>query len=764
MIFYAFIWIIAGIALASCTFNTLWIFVLQGCIVIVGIFFLLIKNYCRIGRIKNLKVYQIFSIICLLLFGINYFQIRYHWLTEWQLPSSLIKKPLTIEGVVTEIPNQGEHGAQFFMKCQGATNQLIRLSWYDPHPAVDVGDHWQLTVSLKPSWGLHNFNAFDYQSWLIFRGVSATGTVLPSYPFTLLKRGRQYSISHWREQLLLLIQRSIKDPSIVGLITALTVGSHALIESRQWLVFQRTGTNHLMAISGLHIGMVAGFGFLLMGLLRYFFSRLFLYVPLQSLQALAAILVAFFYGLMSGFSLPTQRAVIMVFILMWGLLLRRPLFLWHRFIFAFCLVILVNPFSFFSISLWMSFGSVFWIAYMTAARFKPYKKLIQWWRLQLSLFVGLVPLTLMAFNQISFVGIAANFIAVPWVGFVILPVCLLGALSSFLYAPCAIFLFHLSGLLMKPLWQYLLFLSNQSWAIWTHVIGEPWIIVLGMLGAFLLLLPQGIPGRYMGLYLWLPLFFYKPAMPLKHELWLTVLDVGQGLSLFIQTKSHTLLYDAGPKSYFGFDAGESVVVPYLQYRGVSYLDIMMISHGDNDHIGGSYSVLRHMFVQKIITSVPDRFPKAALPCYRGQHWTWDGANFDVLWPLKNAPYGDNNSSCVLRITEGSMHLLLTGDIEKPAEQWLVKNDSGALAADILVAPHHGSISSSTESFLAIIKPKWVVVSSGFYNRYHFPSKIVLDRYNRLGATVYNTAINGAVFFKVNNKMIKTVKFATMPGR
>lgn len=751
MIFYALIWIVLGIALAAMTCHTFWIMALQGLVILLGIIY---------GWINRTQAYRVLGAMCLLFLGIYYFQIRYDELTAFQLSAAHIKKPIQITGVVTEIPDQEKGCIHFLLKWDTKMHPLLRLNWYKPYPTVSVGDRWQFTVSLKPAWGLHNFGAFDYQQWLIFHGISATGTVLSSSPSTLLARGKRYLISRWREHLLLLVQQAITDPDVVGLITALTIGSHALIESTQWPVFQRTGTNHLMAISGLHIGMVAGFGFLWMGLVGRFFTRLLLVIPLQSLQAGGAIVSTLVYGVMSGFSLPTQRAVIMVLCVMCSLLIRRSFFLWHRLIFAFCCAVLLDPFCFFSISLWMSFSSVFWIAYLNSARFKPYKKLAGWWRLQIALCVGLMPMTLLAFHQVSFMGILANLLAVPWVSFFVVPLCLLAAISSLLSRSCAIFLFHLSGLFMKPLWHYLVFLSDSPGAVWMHHMSEPWVIGLGVVGVFVFLLPRGIPGRYMGLYLCLPLFFYQPALPAKHELWLTMLDVGQGLSLVIQTQHHTLLYDAGPKSYFGFDAGESVVMPYLQYRGITHLDMMMISHGDNDHIGGAYAVLHDIPVQEVISSIPTKFSKA-LSCYQGEHWEWDHIQFSILWPLKDKPYEDNNSSCVLRITDGKVRILLTGDIENPVEQWLVENNPTGLASDIVVVPHHGSMSSSIESFVNLIKPKIALFSTGFYNRYHFPSITVVARYHQLGSIVYNTASEGAVFIKMNNSMIRSVKFARM---
>ncbi|PHQ81289.1 MAG: hypothetical protein COB66_02620, partial [Coxiella sp. (in: Bacteria)] len=434
--------------------------------------------------------------------GYYYFDYRYESLTSWSLPTRLIKKSVIIDGVVASIPKEQAHAQQFLFEGtlarQRMAPQLIRLSWYQPHPHVTVGEHWKLTVSLRPPSGLHNPGGFDYRRWLILHGVRAVGYVKSHQPYQLLQKPQHSSITRWRESLQEMIHQAIPTIQVAGLIAAITVGSHNLIQPEQWRVFQRTGTNHLMAISGLHIGFVAGFGFLLMGLLWRRSTRLLLWRPVQYAQAVAAIIAAICYGLMAGFSLPTQRAVIMVVIIMATVLFKQAVFLWQRIVFAFCVVLLLDPFALFSASLWLSFGSVTFIVYVCSGRYQSYRKSIQWARLQLALLVGLAPLTVYYFGQVALVGLLANAVAVPWVGFIIIPLCLLAALAAFVSSHAAIFLFKGAGFAITPLWHYLQWLSQQQWAVWQHAIPQVWILIMAVLGAFVVLLPRGVPGRWLG--------------------------------------------------------------------------------------------------------------------------------------------------------------------------------------------------------------------------------------------------------------------------
>lgn len=741
MIFYFIVLVAFGVALAAfMPIYTPW-FLLPSLAVL--IFF---KKY------KFIILYVITIMI-----GCGYYHYRYQVLTHWHLPISHIKKPMLLEGQVVDLPTVTKHAVQFLFQLNNQS-VLLQIRWYKPYPQINVGDQWRLLLSLKPPLGLHNPGGFDYQQWLIWHGIRATGYVKKSDKNHLTKRQHHMTINQWRQQLQQLIISVIDRPEVAGLLVALTTGFHGDILPQQWLVFQRTGTNHLMAISGLHIGMVAGFAFLLMGFIWRRFERLLLWQPVQFAQAVAAIVAAIVYGLMAGLSLPTQRAVLMILVVMLALLSRRQVPLWQRFVFAFCVVVIIDPFALHSSSLWMSFGSVFWIMYVCCGRWKSYSKWMQWGRLQLALLLGLAPLTLYYFHQVALSGFLANAFAVPWVGFVIVPLCLIAAGISLFNIPAAQLLFVLAGKCMLPLWLYLQWLSQQPWAMWGHTIAADWVLGAALLGVSVLLLPRGVPGRWFGLFLCIPLITYKPQRPLLDQLWLTVLDVGQGLATVIRTSQYTLVYDTGPKSYGGFDAGASVVVPFLNFYGIHKLDRLIVSHGDNDHIGGAKSILASIPTHDILTSVPRRFHQHANHCERGQQWQWGSAQFDVLWPLPGSHYQDNNSSCVVRVSVSDKHILLTGDIEKPVEDWLVAHDRVSLQADILVVPHHGSKTSSTEAFVDAVMPKIVVFSTGAYNQFHFPSPKVVARYRRINAYLYNTAQDGAI--KVQLEAGQPIKLKT----
>ncbi len=746
MIYYACIWLVLGIAIAAVVIGTCWFWILQGVLLLLVLSSLCCRSGCR---------YFLMTVV-LIDVGMNYFYLRHELLTQWVLPASWIQHPVSVEGRVISIPAVTPHAQQFLFR-DSKGHHLFRLSWYNTHQAVRYADQWRFTVSLKPPSSLYNPGGFDYAQWLILNGIQATGYV-KAYPrAVLVKRHALHDVTQWRQALQNAIQKNLMHSDSVGLIVALTIGSHNLIQAEQWPIFQRTATNHLIAISGLHIGFAAGFGLILVGFLWRRCERLILFAPVQYAQAVAAILFAVLYGMLAGFSVPTQRAVFMVVIVMSVVLAQEEVYLWRRLVLAFCVVVLHDPFTLYSASLWMSFGSVASIAYVCGGRFKAYSKMTQWWRLQLALFVGLTPLTLFYYHQVSIVGIVANMIAVPWVGFVIVPLCLLAALLSIIAPAVSNLLFIVAGKCIAPLWCYLQWLSDLSCAVWVHVISADWILFFALVAAFLILLPRAIPGRWFGVFLALPLFFYRPAGPAAGEVWLTTLAVGQGLSVVLRTAHHVLLYDAGPKSYSGFDAGASVVVPYLQYMGISALDMMMISHGDNDHIGGAASVLQAIPTQQVLSSVPAKLGARAAYCYKGQSWRWDGVLFQVLWPLKGQPYADNNSSCVLRVKIGAEHILLTGDIQAVTEQSLLQQDASSLPATVLVAPHHGSNSSSIEPFVAAVHPSDVIFATGAYNRFHFPAPRVVSRYQNIRAKLYNTATDGAVTVQINSNGIEKVQ-------
>jgi competence protein ComEC len=377
-----------------------------------------------------------------------------------------------------------------------------------------------------------------------------------------------------------------------------------------------------------------------------------------------------------------------------------------------------------------------------------------WWkygRVQWVISLGLMPLSLLLFQQASLISLLANLIAVPAVGFLVLPLCLSGTLLLLFYQPLGHWLLLGSAKIIGWIWQLLAWFSQVHGAIWQQGMPNGWVLAATVIGIALLLGPRGLPGRYFGL-LWLcPIIFYQSPAPKMGEIRFTLLDVGQGLATVVQTAKHSLVFDTGPPMGAFDDAGQRVILPFLRSSGITRIDQLMISHGDSDHMGGAESLLRNISVAEILTSVPERFaPSLAQVCRAGQRWQWDGVDFQVLYPTLELLHQNNNSSCVLRIQSGKTVLLLTGDIEKSAEEFLVETKA-SLAADILVAPHHGSKTSSTTNFVRSVNPRYVLFPVGYKNRYHFPSQMVVKRYEKLNSILLNTANSGAITVNIKAK-------------
>jgi competence protein ComEC len=348
------------------------------------------------------------------------------------------------------------------------------------------------------------------------------------------------------------------------------------------------------------------------------------------------------------------------------------------------------------------------------------------------------------------ISFAANSVAIPWVGFIVVPLSLFGSFLFIFSNHAAALVLTLADKILRVLWIVLTWFSHLPNVVWYQTIPHTWMLVAAIIAMIFLLLPIGVPGRYLGIIWLLPLALYKPDAPQKGEAWLTVLDIGQGLSAVVQTQKHTLVFDTGPKLSASFDMGDSVVVPFLHSINTKKIDMLVISHGDNDHIGGAAAVMAQLPVLSVKTSVPKYFTHANL-CLRGDSWNWDDVNFSFLYPTQETLNKDNNSSCVLRISSGKQQILLTGDIEKFAEKDLAINQSNNLPSTILIAPHHGSKTSAVKNFVNLVDPKYVLFATGFRNRYHFPHPSVVKLYQEKNVIAYNTAKTGAIQFQLNKK-------------
>lgn len=699
-------------------------------------------------------IIKILILVILLIISFTLSHYRTQHLLHWCLSEKLIKHPVVIVGHIISLPKTRFTSAHFnFQLTQlGGKPQhtKLALTWYRPYPVLKVGDRWQFNVKLKPPHGLHNPGSFNYERWLLTQGIRATGYVVnKKFEKKLGHSNWIHPIDQLRQKIQGTIQQSIADKSLAAIINTLTIGSKDLMSSQQRLIFQNTGTAHLMAISGLHVGLIASLVYFLTSVIWCFFPKLLLRIPAPRIAALVALLVSILYGLMVGLSLSTQRAVVMIAVLMIASLFYQAIPLWKRLLFAFVIIIIFQPSAILSTGFWLSFIAVGWIIYTVNGRLGKKQGLWAWFRLHWIMFFGLLPITLYFFQKISLVMLLANIPAIPWIGIIIVPLCLLATIACLFSITLGHFIFSCTASLLKPLWWWLSWLASWPHAVWYHPIANIWILFSSSVAILLLFAPRGWPARWLGLIWALPLFFYRVPGPTFGSIDFTLLDVGQGLAAVVRTHRHLLVYDTGPRSYSGFDAGESVVMPYLRALNISDLDMLMVSHGDNDHIGGAKAILASVPVDKILTSVPRRFhQKIAHYCYQGQHWRWDGVDFTVLSPPLKQRYQGNNSSCVLKISNGRRSILLSGDIEKPREQWLLTKASRQLAADILVAPHHGSKTSSSGGWVSAVNAKDVLFAVGYYNRYGFPNSRVVARYRSAGAKIYTTAAMGAIRIRI----------------
>ncbi len=638
---------------------------------------------------------------------------------------------------------------------QGATQYStpgrILLSWQEAPADLRVGDTWRLQVRLKRARGLMNPGGFDYEGWLFRHQLRATGYVRPSGPRQrIASNASGYTIDRLRQRIATGIAAALPASPYAGIITALTIGEQRAISSTQWEVFSRTGTTHLVAISGSHITLVAG---LLFFVARWGWSRLgslALRWPAPKAAAVIALLGAVYYAALAGFSIPVQRALIMVLVVMMGILLQRNRALSHTLAVALLLVLLYDPLAVMEAGFWLSFGTVALILFAMGNRMVPEGMWWTWGRLHWLITIGLAPVMLILFQRVSLISPVANFIAVPWVNVLVVPPALVGALLTLMSPLLGGWVLALVEFAVAGLWPILKWLSDLDVAQWTQHAPPWWALLPGLVGVALLLAPKGLPGRWLGVVWLLPMFFLPIPKPAAGEVWFTLLDVGQGLAAVVRTRDHALVFDTGPRVSQNFDTGEAVVTPFLRAVGVMQLDMLIVSHGDNDHMGGAQSIIKEMTVKRVLTSVPHQMQWArAQQCSSGQTWRWDGVEFQILNPPADMVSDDNDGSCVLRITNAAGSVLIPADIEKGAERRLLDIVPDALRARILVAPHHGSKTSSTQDFLDAVHPDYVLFPAGYRNRYGHPKPEVVARYRAMNVHMYDSAQHGAITFKLD---------------
>jgi competence protein ComEC len=695
-----------------------------------------------------------------------------------ELPAEWEGRDITLIGTIDSLPYQFEQGIRFNFAVERVLPEAgvlppvpprLALSWYSGFggeevqsvAAVQPGERWQLRVRLRRPHGNANPGGFDYEAWLLEQDLRATGYVRPERqgadsnrridPFVfsvgnLVERSRG-----WLRQR---IMATLPQHDYAGVLVALVIGDQRAIDQSDWQIFSRTGISHLVSISGLHITMVAGlFASLVHGLWRRsFFSglQLPLLLPAQKAAALAGAAIALLYVLLAGFGVPAQRTLYMLSVVAAALWFGRITSVSHVLCIALAVVLLLDPWAVLWPGFWLSFGAVAIILYASVgrpvmhgaeaetARARWRRMLKAALRTQYVVTLGLVPLTLLLFGQFSLVSPLANAVAIPLISFLVTPLALIG---SVLPDPLAGWLLELAHLLVAQLAVLLRWLSALPAAVWAAPLPPPWIFAVAMLGTLWLLAPRGWPLRWLGLACWLPLALNAPTQPPAGAMWVTAFDVGQGMALLIETERHRLLYDTGPYYSPDSNGGNRVILPYLKVRGIDALDGVIVSHNDNDHSGGALPIFEQIRVGWVASSLAPASPVVqAAPAHRrceaGQNWEWDGVRFEMLHPTAasydSSKWKPNARGCTLKITLGRHSILLPADIEAVQEAELVERDAARLKATVLLAPHHGSGTSSSTAFLQAVQPQIALFQVGYRNRYGHPKMEVYDRYGQFG--------------------------------
>ncbi|MRD49183.1 DNA internalization-related competence protein ComEC/Rec2 [Caenimonas koreensis DSM 17982] len=706
-------------------------------------------------------------LIALIGFALLFFAIcglRSAHYSDHALQPSLEGRDVSVIGVISAMPQRSDIGLRFRFDVESASiggapatvPPQILLGWYGGPtaaategadaarviPDVRAGERWHMTVRLKAPHGNLNPHGFDYELWLWEQGLQATGYVRNGARDAapqLVADTWLHPIERARQDVRDAIYERVTDRKAAGILAALVVGDQSAIDRADWDVFRATGVAHLMSISGLHVTMFAWAAALAVGGAWRRSQRLCLAWPAQHAALLGGVVLATAYALFSGWGVPSQRTVWMLATVA---LLRLSSRQWPRpyvWLLACAVVVVIDPWAMLQAGFWLSFVAVgvLFAADPGAAEgadgdgqgriAKVVAALKAGWHEQWVVTVALTPLSLLLFGQVSVVGLLANALAIPWVTLVVTPLAMGGVLISSLWTVAA--------WAVDVLGIYLQWLARFPFATVAMPAAPLWAGAAAVLGGLLLVMRLPWSLRFLGVPLMLPLVLWQAARPLDGQFELLAADVGQGNAVIVRTATHTLVYDTGPRYSVESDAGQRVLVPLLRALGEK-VDMVMLSHRDSDHTGGAVAVLNMQPQAELRSSIEDSHELQAVRrsqrCIAGQHWQWDGIDFLVMHPQAtdyDASAKPNAMSCVLRVSSGSRTALLVGDIEQPQEARLVHDASAALLhADVLLAPHHGSKTSSSDAFVDAVRPSVAIFQAGYRNRFGHPAPPVLQRY------------------------------------
>jgi competence protein ComEC len=693
------------------------------------------------------------------------------------LPDGLEGRDVVVTGVVASLPQRSAAGLRFRFETEAAVlagravpvPAVLAVGWYrgfhddaalsQPQGELRAGQRWRFTLRLRHPHGNLNPHGFDYELQLFEQGVRATGYVRDAPPPELLERAAGFPVERLRQRVRDAIEASVADRRAAGVLAALAVGDQGAIERDDWDLYRNTGIAHLVSISGLHITMFAWLAGAVIARLWRHSTHAMRWLPVPLAARWGGLGCATAYAVFSGWGVPSQRTVWMLLVvtLAQTLGLRWPWLL--VLLLAGVVVTAIDPWALTQAGFWLSFVAVGLLmassAGTAAHAVAPPAPGWRGWpqragaavradlRTQLIATIGLTPLTLVFFQQVSVIGFAANLVAIPLITLVVTPLALLGV--------ALVPLWSLGAWVVQQLNAMLGVLAAVPGAVWAVPVAPLWAQLAGLAGAVLLVLPLPWRARALALPLLVPLMLPPRALPAPGQFDLIALDVGQGTAVLIRTRSHLLVYDAGPQYSRESDAGQRVLLPLLRARGEARIDRLVLSHRDLDHVGGAAALLKAMPVGELLSSLETDHPLLALAatasrCRASQSWAWDGVRFEVLRPLEgdyDRALKSNAMSCVLRVEGGGRSVLLTGDIEREQEAALLAAGADALRSDVLIAPHHGSKTSSTAAFLDAVQPRTAVFQAGYRNRFGHPAPEVLARYRERGIEAAITPACGA---------------------
>ena len=673
-----------------------------------------------------------------------------------QLPPGAGRVEARVTATVVDLPVHEARRTRFHVRVDAVhgpaprglePGRHLRLAWYEPfrsdehdprRHALRAGETWQFVVRVRAPRGLRNPGGVDAERHALAQRLAGTGYLADA------AGARRVAPAHglvaWRDAMSRRIATRVSAPSS-RFVRALALGDTRGLHDADWNLLRANGLTHLIAISGFHVGLVAGFFALAARALWWLVPAWGRRVPAPIAAALGGVVGALVYAAAAGFALPTLRTALMIAVVAGARGWRRPVRIGDSLALAAVAIVVVDPLALLSAGFWLSFAGVAWLVWCLPHG--PSRPLRDFVSAQAVATVGLLPLGVALFGQASLAGPLANLVAVPWWSLVVVPLALVGTGLETVVAGSGAWAWRAAACAFDAIWPLFVRLGESPLALWWLPEARWYALPLALVGAFWLLLPRGVPGKWLALLLWLPLLLPDRRLPAHGEADIEVIDVGQGLSVLVRTSRHALLYDMGPAVEEGFDAGERAVVPVLRARGVRRLDRAVDSHGDNDHAGG-WEAVRDVMPPDALDAPPDAPVAGADPCRAGDGWQWDGVRFAYLHPAEHFPYLRNESSCVLRIDTAHGSALLTGDIGEVIEQRLLARVPAQLRADVVLVAHHGSGGSSSPEWVAATQARVAIVSSGVGNRFGHPRADVIERWRRIGAQVHDTAADGAV--------------------